>query len=78
MIKNSTIRIDSLSDVYTFIREASKVYGDVIIKRGKFVIDAKSVMGVFSIDMSNEVTISYPEEAVEFDKFLDKFKIYAE
>jgi len=78
MIKNSVIRIDSLSDVYAFIKEASKVYGDVIIKRGKFVIDAKSIMGVFSIDMSNEVTISYPEDAVEFDKFLDKFKIYTE
>ena len=74
-IKDKVISIKGLTDVYTFISEASKVMGDVVIKRGKFVVDAKSVMGVFSIDMSNHVTVSYPEDAVDFDNFLKQFEI---
>lgn len=68
------IKITGLADVYNFIEQASKVMGDVIIKRGKFIIDAKSVMGVFSIDMSNPVTVTYPEDAVEFAEYIKQFE----
>ena len=73
--KEKVISIKGLTDVYSFISEASKVMGDVLIKRGKFVVDAKSVMGVFSIDMSNHVTITYPVDANNFDEFLKQFEV---
>ena len=73
--KEKVISIKGLTDVYNFISEASKVMGDVLIKRGKFVVDAKSVMGVFSIDMSNDVTIIYPIDAENFDEFLKQFEV---
>lgn len=69
------IKIIGLADVYKFIEQASKVMGDVIIKRGKFIIDAKSVMGVFSIDMSNPVTITYPADATEFEEYIKQFEV---
>ena len=73
--KDKVINIKGLTDVYNFIAEATKVAGDVLIKRGKFVVDAKSVMGVFSIDMSNNVTVIYPTDAEDFDKFLKQFEV---
>lgn len=75
MIKNMTISIKNLTDIYNFVAEASKVEQDVIIKRGKFVIDAKSILGIFSIDMSQEVVVSYPESATDFENFISQFKI---
>ena len=73
MNTSKVIKIQGLTDVYNFIAEATKVDGDVIIKRGRFVVDAKSVMGVFSIDMSNAVTVTYPAGAIEFDQYLNNF-----
>ena len=72
------ISISGLTDVYKFISEASKVEGDILIKRGKFIVDAKSVMGVFSIDMSENVTVTYPEDAVNFEQFIAQFEAKAE
>lgn len=68
------ISINGLTDVYDFIKEASKVEGDVTLKRGKYVVDAKSFLGVLSIDVSQDTTISYPEDAVEFDTYVKQFR----
>jgi len=74
MTKNVTISINGLSDVYDFVREATKVDGDVLLKRGQYVVDAKSFLGVLSIDVSQSATVSYPDDAVDFEDYLLKFK----
>jgi phosphotransferase system HPr-like phosphotransfer protein len=74
MTKNVTISINGLSDVYEFVRESSKVDGDVLLKRGQYVVDAKSFLGVLSIDVSQNAVITYPDDAIEFDEYIAKFK----
>ena len=74
-MKEKTISIKSLNDVYTFINKAQEVEGDVTVKRGRFNVYAKSVMGVFSIDMSQNVTVVFSATETEFDEFLDQFKV---
>lgn len=74
-MKKMTICIHGLNDVYKFIEEATKVEGDVTVTRGKFTVDAKSVMGIFSIDMSQNVTVTYPEYATEFHEFIKQFQL---
>lgn len=69
------ISIKSLNDVYNFINKAQSVDGDVTIKRGRYCVDAKSILGVFSVDMSQEVTITYPGTATDFDEFCEQFKV---
>ena len=73
MIKTAIIKINGLNDVYEFIRKASLVDGDVTVVRGKYAVDAKSILGVFSIDMSRETTIHYPADASAFDEFIQPF-----
>ena len=51
-----------------------KIKGDVIIKRGKFSVDGKSILGIFSIGLTEGVTIEYPEDAYELDEFLQQFE----
>lgn len=75
MMKNMTISIKGLNDVYKFIQSAQAVYGDVTVTRGRYSVDAKSVLGVFSLDMSQDVTVEYPEDATEFETFITKFKV---
>ncbi len=69
------IKINSLNDVYEFVKHAQDVDGDIIVSKGKFHVDGKSVLGILSLDMSDGVNVTYPEEATAFGDFLSKFEI---
>ena len=73
-MKQMVIAIQGLHDVYDFIKEASKVDGDVIIKKGKFAVDAKSFLGVLSLDVSQNVIVVYPTTAEVFEKYISQFR----
>lgn len=74
-MKEMIISIKGLNDVYKFISKAQAVDGDVTVRRGRYNVDGKSVMGVFSVDMSQDVTVIYPASAVEFNQFCEQFKV---
>ena len=74
-MKNMIISIHGLYDVYTFIQKAQTVNGDVNIKRGVYCVDGKSALGVLSIDMSQDVTVTYPASAKKFEEFVTQFKV---
>ena len=74
-MKEMIISIHGLYDVYMFIEKAQAVEGDVTIKRGVYCADGKSALGVLSIDMSQNVTVTYPTSALEFEDFIEKFKV---
>ena len=70
---SKVITINTIKDMMEFTSAASKVFGDVIIKKGVYVVDGKSIMGIVSIDPSTGVTVEYPEDAVEFEAFLNNW-----
>ena len=74
-VKQMIIAIHGVHDVYEFINYASKVDGDVLLKRGKFAVDGKSFLGVFSIDISQGVIITYPASATDFEQYILQYKI---
>lgn len=74
-MKELVISIKGLHDVYTFISKAQAVDGDIIVSRGRYAVDGKSVLGIFSLDMSQDITVSYPETALEFEEFISQFKV---
>ena len=77
-MKTSVIKITVFTDYMLLVNEASKVDGDVTLSKGRYSVDAKSLPGVFSLDLSEGATIEYPENAFEFDQFLFKYKIKVE
>lgn len=64
------IKVNAISDATKIVQMAANVNGDVIITKGKYSIDAKSIMGIFSIDLSQGAVIEYPDDAVELDEFV--------
>lgn len=68
------IKINGITDVTMLVKNAIATQGDVNIVKGKYCVDAKSIMGVFSLDLSTGATIEYPDEAKEFDEYISKFK----
>ena len=47
-----TIRLNSIGEVKEFNRIAATVPGDVDLHSGRYCVDAKSIMGIFSLDLS--------------------------
>ena len=54
------VKLNNMDDVKDFINEICKHPFDAELRSGKYNVDAKSIMGVFSLDLSHpvELTIS--------------------
>ena len=74
-MKTKYIKIESLTDLSQFVIKASEVNGDILIYRGKYCVDGKSLLGLMSINISDKCKIEYPEDAIEFEKYITQFEI---
>lgn len=74
-MKNIKIAMNGINDLTELVKNALKVDSDIMITKGRFTIDAKSIMGVMSIDMSTGVTVEYPEDAADFENFIKEFAV---
>ena len=71
------ISMNGITDVTKMVTLAMMCDGDIVISSGRYAVDAKSILGVFSLDLTRGVNIEYPEELVgtEFDEFIKTFEI---
>lgn len=72
-MKKVFIKITEIDDVNKFVQYAKNVRGDVLVSRGQFCIDGKSILGIYSLDISQGCTVQYPENEKEFDEFIQQF-----
>lgn len=72
-MKKAFIKITEIDDVNKFVQYAKNVRGDVLVSRGQFCIDGKSILGIYSLDVSQGCTVQYPENEKEFDEFIQQF-----
>ena len=71
-MKTLQVNLNSIERVKAFVQESMKVSTDVTITSldGRYVIDGKSIMGIFSLDLTKNVNISYEDSEVAFEKYL--------
>lgn len=68
------ININTINGVKDFVSIVSKCDYDVDIISGRYAIDAKSIMGIFSLDLSKELTLNIHSD--ECAELLDELKDY--
>ena len=57
----------TINDVKNFVSEATQCEYDVDLLSGRYAVDAKSIMGIFSLDLSKEIKLeAHTEDASEF------------
>ena len=66
-----TIRLNSIGEVKEFNRIAATVPGDVDLHSGRYCVDAKSIMGIFSLDLSKPIDLNIHSEN-DIDEILAK------
>ena len=52
------IRLSSIQDVRTFVDTVTKYNMDIDLSSGRYVVDAKSIMGIFSLDLLNPILLT--------------------
>lgn len=74
-MKTSKIKLNEASDVEEFVKAAGKCDFDIDIFYNRVIIDAKSILGIMSMDLTQELTVQCYGEDKEFDKAIQKFAI---
>ena len=54
-----TVLLDKITDIKDFVNLVSKCQDDVVIGSGKFAVDAKSIMGLFSLDLTKPLKVEF-------------------
>ena len=57
-MKTVKISLNSIAKVKSFVNELSKFDVDFDLVSGRYVIDAKSIMGIFSLDLSKSIDLN--------------------
>lgn len=69
------IRLNETADVKEFVQAASKCDFDVDISYNRVIIDAKSILGILSMDLTKVLNVTCHGEDHEFNRFLQKFAV---
>ena len=70
---NTTIRRTSIEDVKKFVSITNRYSFKINLISDKYTIDAKSIMGVFSLDLSRPLTMQIEEEThPEYAEFMEE------
>ena len=62
-MKTLKISLNSIDKVKAFVNEISKFDCDFDLVSGRYVIDAKSIMGIFSLDLSKPIDLNIHAES---------------
>ena len=71
-MKKVKIQLSTINDVKAFVNAVSNYDFDVDLVSGRYAIDAKSIMGIFSLDLSKVIELqAHTEDA---DAFFNEIK----
>ncbi len=65
----------SQETVSKFVNAANRCDFDVDLCYDRVVVDAKSIMGVFSLDLSHKLTVVYQKQDEAFECALNQFAV---
>ena len=74
-MKTVKISLNSIDKVKAFVNDITKFDYDFDLVSGRYVIDAKSIMGIFSLDLSNPINLNIHNED-NLDTILEVLKPY--
>ena len=74
-MKTVRISLNSIDKVKSFVNDLSQFNVDFDLVSGRYVIDAKSIMGIFSLDLSKPIDLNIHADN-NADEILEKLKGY--
>ena len=75
-MKTVKISLNSIDKVKSFVNDITKYDYDFDLFSGRYVIDAKSIMGIFSLDLSKDIDLNIHAEGEEAENVLQVLNPY--
>ena len=74
-MKKRQIKVSRVEDAKELVSKASKCSFDVDVYYNRMVVDAKSILGVMSLDLSQPWTVQYSGMDTTLENVLDRFAL---
>ena len=72
------VSLTSINDVKNFVNAACSQMCEIDLISGRYIIDAKSIMGIFSVDLSKAVDLRIHAEGTEAEKAMEVISPFIE
>ena len=71
------IKLNTIEEVKDFVNITKKFNFHIELVSGRYVVDAKSILGIFSLDLTKELTLkTYKANEDELNKFYHEINKY--
>lgn len=68
------VSLQAINDVKEFVNIVMRYDFDIDLVSGRYAVDAKSIMGIFSLDLSKPIELNaHTDDADDFLKEINKF-----
>lgn len=75
-MKQKQIKLNAADDVKELVKAASRCDFDIdVCYSSRIMVDAKSILGILSMDLNRILTVVCHGESREFDRTLQKFAV---
>ena len=75
-MKSVDISLNSIDKVKNFVNLINRFDYDFDLVSGRYVIDAKSIMGIFSLDLSKPIALNIYADDKDIDEILNELAPY--
>lgn len=73
-MRSAKIQLKTINDVKDFVNIASKYDFEIDLSSGRYIVDAKSIMGIFSLDLSKPINVEISSKNSEkFFEDIERF-----
>lgn len=70
----ATVSLQAINDVKDFVNIVMKYDFDIDLVSGRYAVDAKSIMGIFSLDLSKPIELNaHTDDADDFMNDIAKY-----
>lgn len=72
-VKERKIKLSNFADAKRVVMAATGCNFDVDVFYNRVIVDAKSMLGVFSLDLSHILTVRFYGDDMQFESFLNEY-----
>ena len=73
-MKEYMVQLRTIDDVKNFVTAANMQYADIDVSSGRYVVDAKSILGLFSLDLAKPIKITIHGTEQDAENFYNAIK----
>lgn len=74
-MKSVNVSLDTVDKVKGFVNTVAPLDGEFDLSSDRYVVDAKSIMGIFSLDLSKPLVLTFQDVATA-DRVIPKLAAY--